>query len=107
MKKLYFVIFIVVTLGTSIAVYGQEKHYESKEEIKVTLTQMKDLLSKLNDEDLSDKATKALKLAKAYDFVNSLPKKLTTVKIAIKTRPIQAITTNKLTLNFFPKTTKP
>ena len=67
MKKLYFVIFIVVTLGTSIAVYGQEKHYESKEEIKVTLTQMKDLLSKLNDEDLSDKETKALKrLVKHY-----------------------------------------
>ena len=61
MKKLYFVIFTVVTLIASVTVYGQEKQYESKEEIKVTITQMKDLLSKLNDEDLNDKETTKMK----------------------------------------------
>ena len=67
MKKLYFVICIVVALVTSITVYSQEKQYESKEEIKVTVTQMKDLLSKLNAEDLNDKETKALeRLVKNY-----------------------------------------
>ena len=60
-QKLYFVIFMVVTLVASVTVYGQEKQYESKEEIKVTITQMEDLLSKLNDEDLNDKETKKIK----------------------------------------------
>ena len=61
MKKLYFVICLVVTLVASVTVYGQEKQYESKEEIKVTITQMEDLLSKLNDEDLNDKESKKIK----------------------------------------------
>ena len=61
MKKLYFVIFILASLVASVTMYGQDKQYESKEEIKVTIAQMKDLLSKLNDEDLDDKETKRLK----------------------------------------------
>ena len=61
MKKLYVVICIAVALVTSTTVYGQEKQYESKEEIKVTITQMEGLLSKLNDEDLNDKETKKIK----------------------------------------------
>ena len=61
MKIIYFVICIVVTLVTSITVYSQEKQYESKEEIRVTVTQMENLLTTLNDDGLNDKKAKNLK----------------------------------------------
>ena len=97
MKKLYFVIFMVVTLVVSVTVYGQEKQYESKEEIKVTITQMENLLSKLNDEDLNDKETKKIKSSiehylkeaescledftdKCYDTLSKEAQKLVAVK---------------------------
>ena len=67
MKKLCFVFFIVITLVTYVTVYGQEKQYQSKEEIRVTITQMKDLLSALDDENLYDEKTQKLKhLIKNY-----------------------------------------
>ena len=61
MKKLYFVLFIVITFAASAAVYGKEEKRESKGEIKITIEQMKGLLSTLKDKDLQDEKTKELK----------------------------------------------